>query len=284
MYKYFNAPNPLHPEGSHKIAYTQWGKANEKVLFCVHGLSRNSRDFDHIAKALSDKYHVICIDIVGRGKSDWLENSAQYNYSTYISDCLSLLGHLGIKQVDWLGTSMGGVMGMIIASQFPGIIQKMIINDVGPVISGKALGRILDYVGRTDAFTDKEAAQKALRKKLATFGITSEEHWEHMFEHSFHRLDNGDYLLSYDPSIIKKPDAAAPAKIEDIDLWHVWDEVNIPSLVLRGGVSDILSAETAKKMVEAKNGLCKLVEIPNVGHAPTLMDADQIAIVRNWLL
>jgi pimeloyl-ACP methyl ester carboxylesterase len=296
-----------------KLAYQQWGDgANEKVLVCVHGLSRNSHDFDYIAKELAMYYRVICIDIAGRGQSDWLEDKSGYTYPNYISDILMLLGTLNIKKVDWLGTSMGGIIGILMASMQPGLINKIVLNDIGFLVSGAALDRIFEYVAAAPLFDTREQAEAAIRSRMTTFGIESEEHWRHITKYSVEAA--GDkFRFAYDPQIIKKPSAFSriianlkafvklaiarmkqeidtlefhPSqwlKMADIDLSPYWDKVTCPVLLLRGELSDILSRDTANKMQTSHRNV-ELVEFKNVGHAPMLMDAAQIAVVKKWLL
>jgi pimeloyl-ACP methyl ester carboxylesterase len=278
---------------SRKLAYTQWGDANnEKVLFCVHGLSRNGRDFDFLAQALADNYRVICVDIAGRGRSDWFEKQSQYNYPTYVSDIFVLLDNLGIKKVDWVGTSMGGIIAMLVAAMRPGLINKLVINDIGPFFPGAAIGRIVEYVRNAPLFDSFDAAAAAMRARMSTFGINKEEHWQHIFQYSIQQV--GDkFRFAYDPKIVKKSfsikqvlkNLLHPSKwreMPDVDLWKFWDAVNCPVLLLRGEVSDILSRETAEKMLQKPN--VKMVEFKGVGHAPMLMDEEQIGVVVKWLI
>ncbi len=286
------------PEGkekTRKISYTEWGDSgNNNVLFCVHGLSRNARDFDYIAEALSSNYRVVCMDVAGRGESDWLENKSKYNYQTYISDVYALLDSLQIDRVDWLGTSMGGIIGMIIASKRPEIINRLILNDVGAFIPGVALDRIMGYVGVVPLFSSRNEASQTLRHRMATFGVKDDSHWQHIFKHSIKKRKDGKYSFVYDPKIAQKPGLLSRVffnlknpnnlfKMPNIDLWSVWEKIQAPVFVIRGEFSDILTKDILIKMKESKPEL-EYAEISAVGHAPTLMDSKQIETVRNWLV
>jgi pimeloyl-ACP methyl ester carboxylesterase len=312
---------------AHKMAYWLWGSADAPcgTLLCVHGLTRNGRDFDYLASALSSPlsvgevdepcelggglsqlphphpqlpaaistspsgrgyYQVFTPDIVGRGKSDWITNTAAYNVDTYIVDLLALLDSRKITQVDWVGTSMGGIIGMRLAAERPNLIRKLVLNDIGGVISAKGLQRINNYAGLQMVFADRAAAEAYLRSSFATFGITQEEHWQHMLEHSFTQLSNGDYQLAYDPGILdpmRDPEKKLANPV-DIPLWPWWDAITCPVLVIRGETSDILTAETLEEMVQRKPETTATLTIPNCGHAPALMEDVQIKFIRDWLL
>lgn len=266
---------------SHQVAYVEWGdSANPEVLFCVHGLTRNSRDFDALAKVLSTRYRVICPDVVGRGKSEWLKDKSAYNYTTYIADMLALIESLSLKKLDWVGTSMGGLIGMTIAAFHPGLIGKLVLNDIGPFVPGEALKRIGKYVGKSPDFADKAAAEAHMRVIFSPFGISNDGHWKHMVEHGVHEGEGGKLRLSYDPAIAE---AFAGKEMQDVNLWGLWEQITARTLVLRGATSDILLPETAQRMT-MEGPKATLVEFAGVGHAPALMDDAQIAIINNWLL
>lgn len=271
----------LGPHGFHRLHYTQWGDpANERVLFCVHGLTRNARDFDFLAKALEDKYRVICPDIVGRGRSDWLNHKEDYNYAQYVSDMVALLARSRAEQIDWLGTSMGGLIGMILASRPGTPIRRLVINDVGPFVPKIALERIASYVGKPLSFGNLDEMERYLRVVAAPFGPLTDAQWRHLTVHSARKLDGGEYAFAYDPGIAEAFKIAAQ---DDINLWPVWDTIHCPVLVLRGAKSDVLTHEDAKIM-QKRGPYTELVEFPGIGHAPVLMADDQIAVVRDWLL
>lgn len=271
----------LGPHGFHRVHYTEWGNpANSRVLFCVHGLTRTGRDFDFLAAALERDYRVICPDVVGRGRSDWLQDKADYTYPVYVNDMATLLARTDAERVDWVGTSMGGLIGMFLAS-YPGTpIHKLLVNDVGPRIPAAGLKRIADYVGRVVTFDSIDDMDRALRIFSAVFGKLTDAQWRHMIAHSARQLDDGRYTTDYDPGIA---DIFKTMELQDIDLWSVWDAIRCPTLVLRGAQSDVLDHADAVTMTE-RGPRAKLIEFPGMGHAPALMSDDQIAVVRDWLL
>lgn len=266
---------------SHHISYVEWGdSANENILFCVHGLTRNGRDFDHLARALSSHYRIICPDIVGRGKSEWLHDKSHYNYSTYVADMLALVEEIGVKRLDWVGTSMGGLIGMTIAAFYPELIRSLVLNDIGAFVPGDALKRIGKYVGQAPNFANKTEAETYMRKIFMPFGINRDEDWQHMVEHGVEKTEDNSWRLAYDPTIT---DVFAGKDIQDMDLWSLWEKIENRTLTLRGALSDILLKDTAQQM-EKLGVKAKLVEFQGVGHAPALMDTVQIETVKNWLL
>lgn len=272
----------LSPAGLHRMAYTEWGDAaNPKVLICVHGLSRVGRDFDDLARALAGDYRVICPDVVGRGKSDWLADPAHYMPPQYVNDMVTLIARLNVPSVHWLGTSMGGLIGMGLAALPKTPIAKLVLNDVGPILKAAALKRIAEYVGAAPHFGDFEQAHAYVRAVSASFGLKTEAQWRRLTETSL-KPDGGGYTMHYDPAI------AVPFKTSnngaaDVALWPLYDAIRCPTLVIRGEQSDLLDRDTVAQMA-ARGPKAKSVEIPGVGHAPMLMDADQIAVVRDFLL
>jgi len=271
----------LGPHGFHRVHYTEWGDpANPKVLICAHGMTRTGRDFDFLAAALEREYRVICPDVVGRGQSDWLDDKTDYSYPVYVNDMAMLLARIDAERIDWVGTSMGGLIGMFLASYRHTPIRKLLVNDVGPRIPAAGLKRIADYVGRVIAFDSIEQMSGALRVFAAVFGELSDERWRHMIEHSARRLEDGRYAAAYDPGIA---DVFKTMELKDIDLWPVWDAIRCPALVLRGVYSDVLDRADAIAMTE-RGPKAQLIEFPGMGHAPALMADDQIAVVRDWLL
>lgn len=269
----------LGPHGFHRTVYYEWGDpANPRVLVCVHGLTRNGRDFDFLAQALADEYRVICPDVVGRGKSQWLGHKLDYGYPLYLSDMTALIARSGADQVDWVGTSMGGLIGMMLAAQPGTPIRKLVINDVGPLVPKAALDRIATYVGKSGRFTDVRAIELGLRVVLAPFGPLTDAQWAHLATHSATRNADGSYSLAYDPAIA----LAFQGVQQDVVLWPMWDAVQCPTLVLRGSQSDLLLHETAVEMT-TRGPRAQLREIEGVGHAPALMSDAQIAIVRDFL-
>lgn len=271
----------LSSSGFHRIAYTQWGEPdNPKVLVCVHGLTRNARDFDFLAQSLASDYRVLCPDIAGRGRSDWLSNKADYNYPQYLQDMVALIARSGATQVDWVGTSMGGLIGMLLAAQPNTPIRRLVINDVGPFIPRAALERIASYVGSSPHFASLAEMEAYIRRIAAPFGPLSDTQWHHLTEHGARQTEQGDYIFRYDPGIAEPFQALAGT---DVDLWSYWDQVQCPTLLLRGQESDILRAEDARKMTQ-RGPRPELLEFAGIGHAPTLLDETQIKPVRDWLL
>jgi len=269
----------LGPSGFHQVAYTEWGdQENPDVLICVHGLTRNGRDFDRLAERLADRYRVVCPDIVGRGRSDWLADKNQYDYSLYTSDMAALLAHLDVRQVDWLGTSMGGLIGLLLAAIPNTPIRRLLLNDIGPHLPLASLERIGAYVGLDLAFDTFEEATTYLRTVQAGWGALSDTQWQHLAEHGTRRDEDGHWRLSHDPGI-----AAAFASIEaDIELWPLWHAVTCPVLLFRGCESDVLLPETVARM-QTEGPPLNVIDWPGVGHAPALMDRQQIEAVADWL-
>lgn len=266
--------------GTHRVAYTEWGDPNnERVVFCVHGLTRNGRDFDYLARALQADFRVVCPDIVGRGKSDCLKNPLDYGYPQYIKDMLSLVEQVGGGKIYWVGTSMGGALGMAMAGLENSPITRLVMNDVGPFASRESLLHIKDYLGIASYFADAAAAESYFRRVYAPVGHLEPEQWRHLVDHGTKRLADGRLTLAYDFNI------AAPyanADVEDVDLKPWWLKVKCPVLVLRGTQSEILLEKTAQYMLH--NGPpTQLVEFPGIGHAPMLMNEAQIAPILEFL-
>lgn len=271
------------PQGFHKVAYTEWNgdsAENRPALVCVHGMTRNSRDFDYLATAMEDCYRVVSLDVVGRGESDWLADYSGYGYTQYLADAAALIARLDVEEVDWVGTSMGGLMGMMLAARRGSPIRRLVINDIGPFIPKAFLGRIRGYVGIDPHFADLNELEAHIRKIHGSFGALSDEEWRHLATHSARPLEGGGYRLAYDPLIAKA--AFSPEGPEDVEMWDIWEQVKCPVLVLRGAESDLLLPETIERMKASGPG-CEAVDIPGCGHAPSLIPADQIAIVRDWL-
>jgi len=275
------------PEGERRMAYQQWqhnDEAGQPLIICVHGLTRNSHDFDFIAPALCDAGRVICPDVLGRGDSEWMTTSALYGYPLYVSQMQQLLAHLsqqyGNPPVYWLGTSMGGLIGMMLAAM-PGScgIEKLVMNDVGPFVPYAALQRLGDYVGKAPGFADVNEAENWLRKIAAPFGPLTDEQWQHLARYGTEAdpQNSGKLRVRYDPAI-----ADGFALVTgDVDLSMVWQAVTCPVLVVRGGDSDLLQRETARQMLQRAD--TQLVEFPGIGHAPMLMARDQIKAVCGFL-
>ncbi|MEZ5673492.1 MAG: alpha/beta hydrolase [Thiotrichaceae bacterium] len=282
---------------AHRLAYLQWGKADTtRTLICVHGLVRNSHDFDALAARLADTHHLICPDVAGRGASDWLNYPKDYTYATYATDFMEflyshewcptyptgILGYMGQTQecqVDWLGTSMGGLIGMSIAAMPNSPIRRLILNDIGAFIPQTALLRISHYLSSTPkCFADFTEAEQYLRQVYHSFGELTDSQWQYLTYHSVRPLLSGGYQLHYDPEITQVFNQA----VEDIELWQIWEKVHCPVLILRGAQSDVLTEATVTEMCRI-HPQTQVVEFPNVGHAPPLLNDEQQSVIMNWL-
>jgi pimeloyl-ACP methyl ester carboxylesterase len=292
--KYSAEPRLLHVncldmQGLHRMAYWEWGDAaNPRVLMCVHGLGRQGRDFDTLARALSDEWRVVCPDIVGRGRSDRLRDPMGYAPPTYVADIVTLMARLGADEVDWVGTSMGGLIGLILASQRDARgrspIRRLVLNDLGPTVRSEALVRIGTYLGQPVRFATLEEGAAYLRGISQGFGPHSDEQWLRLSEPQFMRIDGQGYGLHYDPGIavpfrLVTPEIAAAGEAQ---LWARYDSLTMPTLLIRGAESDLLSRETAQAMTQ-RGPRAELVELPGIGHAPTLVADDQVALVGEFL-
>ncbi|MDP3514977.1 MAG: alpha/beta hydrolase [Sulfuritalea sp.] len=275
----------LSAAGFHHMAYVEWGDAaNPKVLVCVHGLTRSGRDFDFLAQALAADYRVVCPDVVGRGRSDWLRNKSLYALPQYCADMTVLLARLKVETVHWVGTSMGGLIGMALACQPETPITRLVLNDVGPVITATSLERIGTYLGAAPRFDSIEQAEAFVRFVSATFGSFSNEQWRHLTVHVTRTGSDGKIEFAYDPGIAQSfREMLAASDGKDVELWPLYDGIVCPTLLLRGETSDLLTHDAALQMA-GRGPRATLVEVPGVGHAPMFLDATQAALVRNFLL
>ncbi len=269
-----------HATGLHRMAYLEWGE-RDRVLVCVHGLTRCARDFDFLAAELASRYRVVCPDVAGRGDSDWLDNPMEYAVPTYVNDMVALVARLDVESVHWVGTSLGGLIGMTLAALPDTPVRKLVLNDVGPVLTAVSLERIGTYLGTWPPLPTLEAAEAFVRAVSAPFGPHTDAEWRFLTEHVVRRNPDGSYRMHYDPAIAVPFNVQLPRR--DIELWNLYDAIRCPTLVLRGEQSDLLTRETAAKMA-VRGPRAKVVEIAGVGHAPTLIHADQIKIVRDFLL
>jgi pimeloyl-ACP methyl ester carboxylesterase len=282
-------------QGGHRMAYWQWGNPQAgHVVLCVHGLSRQGRDFDVLAQALvaqSPQIKVVCPDVVGRGQSDYLSDPAGYQIPAYAADMLALLAELKPKTLDWMGTSMGGLIGLVVSGQpelpLSAPVRRLVLNDVGPVIEWQALQRIGEYLGRPVTFASATAAADFLWAISTSFGPHTPEAWLALSRHMVKpRPDgSGQFALHYDPAIAvpfrsMTPEAAAQGEAL---LWHLYDAITATTLITRGAVSDLLSPATAHAMTQ-RGPKARLVEFAGVGHAPTFVAADQVQAVASFLL
>ncbi len=269
----------LSPHGFHRVAYYEWGDPrNAKIAICVHGVGRNGRDFDVLAEALSATHRVLAVDMPGRGESDWLADPSDYVFPTYLTTLTALIARGGAETVDWVGTSMGGLLGIAIAAQPRNPIARLVVNDVGPEIEPGAIDRIRAYFGTDPTFASYSEIERYIRTISAPFGNLTDAQWEHVTRTNVRQRSDGRWGLAYDPGIaVPFRASAAPP-----DLWALWDAIRCPTLVLRGVQSDLLSASTAARMAE-RGPKPRIVEFPNVGHAPMLLSPDQIGPVVRFL-
>ncbi len=296
----------LGPHGFHHIAYTDWGSAsNLHVVMCLHGLTRNSRDFDWLAGAHQRDCRVVCMDVAGRGDSDWLEHKEDYTFRQYQTDAAALIARVTGAQrgllagwfggapaepvtVDWVGTSMGGLIGLLLAAQPRSPIRRLVLNDVGPFISWSALMRIKGYMMTRTTYPTLEAAQAVLRQACAAWGPMSDEQWRRFARHSIRQSSDG-FGFACDPRIADatswgfSPDARVGNRnLLGLELWSVWQHVRCPVLILRGKESEVLLAETVRRMLD-REARTEVVEFDGIGHAPALMSREQIEPIRAFL-
>lgn len=269
------------PAGLHHMRYVEWGDINNpRVLVCVHGLTRNARDFDFIARALAKDYRVVCPDVVGRGRSDWLRDKALYAVPQYVADMVTLIARLGVEQVDWIGTSMGGLIGMALAAQQGSPIRRLVLNDVAPLLSAKALKRIATYVGRQHHFATLVEAEDHIRQVHAPFGLLTDEQWQHLTRWSVKPAPEGGFVFHYDAGI-GDVFRTAPM-LMDVNLWPLYDQIQCPVLALRGGDSDLITHATLEEMTQ-RGPRARILEFAGIGHAPTLMSDAQIKPIEDFL-
>jgi pimeloyl-ACP methyl ester carboxylesterase len=263
----------------HKMAYVEFGNPAAQAVVCVHGLTRNGRDFDRLAEALADRFHVVCPDLPGRGKSDWLADAMAYQPQSYVAALSHLLAALN-KPVAWVGTSLGGICGMMVAAAGNTPITRMVLNDIGPHIPAAALARIRDYMTNApDRFASLSALEAHLRDIHAPFGRLSNAEWAQLARHSYRSVLDpaGAYAMHYDPKIVEPVRANVPL---DVDMWPIWEQIKIPLLTIRGESSDLLTEATFDRML--RDGSEALV-VADAGHAPALMDAPTIGAIRDFL-
>ena len=276
----------LGPHGFARVAYLDWGPEDaSQVVVCVHGLTRNARDFDFLARRLAHKgMRVIAPDLPGRGKSEWIATASDYATPLYLSAMAAVIARSGAEAVDWIGTSLGGHVGMEMAALTGNPIRRLLLNDFGARVGGVALQRISAYMKVKRRFASIDEFEAHLRSIHQPFGHLTDAQWRHMAEHSAVKSDEGDYTQHYDPAIGR---AFSWPIMVDIALWNVWDRVACPVLILRGEDSDLLHASTVREMqkrgIAGKNGLVRAVEVRDVGHAPALMNDAQISIVEEFL-
>ncbi|MEO7495364.1 MAG: alpha/beta hydrolase [Massilia sp.] len=279
------------PAGLHRMSYKEWGAPdNPRVLICVHGVTRVGDDFDALAPALADHYRVICPDVVGRGRSGKLANPALYGIPQYVADMVTLIARVTAVdgadgKVDWFGTSMGGLIGMALASLPDNPVRKLVLNDIGPTLDRTALVRIGDYIGQDLRFPSFEAAATFVREVSASFGEHTDEQWHKLASDVLRELPDGQWTRHYDMGLAQpfRSTTVESAQADEAALWAAYDAIRCPTLLVRGEQSDLLSRQTAEKMLQ-RGPRPQLVEIVRTGHAPTFVQPEQIAIARQFLL
>ena len=273
-------------KGLHRMRYTEWGDpSNPRVLVCVHGLTRQGRDFDTLARGLMPHYRVVCPDVAGRGRSDWLPDPMGYSIPHYVADMVTLLARLNAETVDWVGTSMGGLIGLGVAALKGSSLRRLVLNDVGPSIQAAALQRIGTYLGMPVRWNTVEEAADAMWAISQGFGPHTREQWLALSRPQLVEDGQGGFKPRYDPGIAMPFRAITPelAAFGEAALWQAWDSLTLPALLLRGAQSDLLSHDTAQAMTQ-RGPRAELIEFEGVGHAPTLVADDQRAAVERFLL
>lgn len=297
--KYVTCPGASKTDAqTHRMAYWSWGdESNPRILVCVHGLSRQGRDFDTLARSLSGAYQVVCPDVVGRGESDWLADPKGYQVFSYVSDMVALVQHLRAQvkavtplDIDWVGTSMGGLIGLGFSTLPPEVsgvrLRKFVLNDVGPKLRHEAVVRIGEYLGKPLRFDSEQEAVDYLWSISTGFGPHTPEQWLALSRPLLRPAPDGQGLvLHYDPAIAEpfKTMSADSAASGEAMLWQVYDALSAQVLVLRGKQSDLLDVDTAQAMTQ-RGPKAHLIEFDGVGHAPTLISPDQIAPIKDFLL
>jgi pimeloyl-ACP methyl ester carboxylesterase len=275
----------LDSRGLHRMAYWEWGDpANPRVLVCVHGLTRQGRDFDTLARDLCGTWRVVCPDVVGRGQSDWLADPMGYSIPAYVADMVTLLARLNAQTVDWVGTSMGGLIGMLVAGLRHSPVRRLVLNDVGPVLEASALTRIGSYLGVPVRFKSLEDAADQLWLISQGFGPHTRQQWLDLTRPQIVPDGAGAFKPHYDPAMAVPFRAITPelAAAGEAGLWQAFDAITCPTLLLRGADSDLLSRPTAQAMA-ARGPRPRVHEFEGVGHAPMLVQPDQRAVVRAFL-
>jgi pimeloyl-ACP methyl ester carboxylesterase len=264
-----------------RLAWVEWGARDAAhTVVCVHGLTRNARDFDALAHRLAQTgARVLCVDVPGRGASGWLDDPMRYTVPVYARQLAAWLDALRLARVDWVGTSMGGLIALELARTQPERLHRLVLNDIGPFVAKETLAPIKAYLGLDLVFASLDALEAHLRTIHAGFGPLADQVWRHLAEHSARRVRDG-WRLHYDPRI-REPFLAVAE--QDIDMWEAWQGLSCPVLVLRGAQSTILDAATAERMTQT-GPRARLVTFEGIGHAPALFDPTQIAVVVGFLL
>ena len=269
----------LSNEGFHRNYYREWGDPDsEHTIICVHGVTRLSKDFDVLANALSKRYRVICPDIVGRGYSDWFGNKQNYNFLQYCADMNALIANLNVEKVHWIGTSMGGIIGMILGAMSHTPIESLILNDVGPNLKRAELQRLGKYIGKAPIFPTKKALFEYYKETYQAFGSLPDKHWKEMARYSSFKEDYG-YRMHYDPKI---GDAFRSSySFYNFDLWKYWEEIECPTMLIRGEHSTFFTTEVAEKMC-GRDSDVSLQLVKDVGHAPMLNNKEEVQFIKDF--
>jgi pimeloyl-ACP methyl ester carboxylesterase len=276
----------LDARGLHRMAYWEWGDAaNPRVLVCAHGLSRQGRDFDVLARAMSDTYRVVCPDVVGRGESDALADPTGYQIPAYVADMVTLLARLSASTLHWVGTSMGGLIGLGLASLKQSPVSRLVLNDVGPAVRFEAIQRIGTYLGAPLRWKTLDEAADYLWSISQGFGPHTREQWLALTRPMLRTDADGLLKPHYDPNIAVPFKALTPEMLAGAEAmtWFAYDAVSCPTLLLRGADSDLLTRETAQAMTQ-RGPKAQLREFAGVGHAPMLVADEQVRAVREFLL
>ncbi len=286
------------PEGFHRVAYTEWGSYAPQLptVICVHGLTRNSRDFDGLAGYLSNKdRYVLCPDVVGRGESSWFTNPSNYTFPQYIADMNALIARSGADTIDWVGTSMGGLIGMMMAAIPNSPIRRLVLNDIGPQIPIVGLKRLAKYAGKDPVFHTITEAKNYFKLNYEQFGELTEQQWDELTKHSIKYLPPNLHTINVDPGIrhpksgfqlfidiLKHPHKSLEGICFDVDLWSIWQKIRCPVLVIHGKRSDLLTEEIIIKMRQT-HPYIEVYNIENAGHAPALLEEKTQEFIYNWL-
>ena len=271
----------LGPQGFVTLAYWEWdAPPGAPVVICLHGLTGNGRHFDMLAEGLAGRFRVVCPDMPGRGRSDWLGDPKGYNFPFYLGTAAALYARLDVATVDVVGTSMGGLIGMMMAALPKSPVRRLVLNDVGPLVPREGLARIGHYIAENRSFSNRQELEAYYRTVHAGSGPLDDAHWRHLVAHGARTRPDGKLGLAYDPKI---GEAFQAAPLGDVDFWPFYDRVTCPTLVIRGAQSDLLRLADAQAMTE-RGPKARLVELPGIGHAPALMASDQIALVRDFLI
>jgi pimeloyl-ACP methyl ester carboxylesterase len=267
--------------GFHELHYLEWGRRDSKrVIVCAHGYSGNARDFDYLARELSREARVICVDMAGRGESEWLKAPMGYHFGQFVADIHSLLAHLKVAEVQWVGTSMGGLLGMLLAAKAASPVKRLVMNDVGAFLPIDALQAIARNLEAPESFASRAELEAHLRHTHREWGQLTAEQWRHLALHGSRRGGDGRYRLHYDPEIARvvRPMPLTPG----LFFWDAWYRVRCPALLLRGETSQVFPREVADAMLDVKPE-AELVEFAGCGHVPALMSPEQVGVVRNFL-